>query len=98
MGAGADRARRLPAARADDGELVIAVADRGPGLGDGERDRVFEKFYRGSQARPGGMGLGLSIVKRLVEAQAGRVSVENRPGGGAVFSMRFPMAKEGAPR
>lgn len=78
-------------ARAENGEVVIAVADRGSGLQQDERDRVFEKFYRGAQARPGGMGLGLSIVKRLVEAHEGHVSAENRPGGGSVFSIRLPL-------
>lgn len=78
-------------ARADESELAITVADRGPGLKPGEPERVFEKFYRGAGAPPGGLGLGLSIAKRLVEAHEGRITAENRPGGGAVFSIRLPL-------
>lgn len=88
----------LVAARVDEDELVISVADRGPGLMHDEQDRVFEKFYRGAHASPGGMGLGLSIVKRLVEAHDGHVAAENRPGGGAVFSIRIPIRSVEVPK
>jgi two-component system sensor histidine kinase KdpD len=73
------------------GNLVIEVADRGPGMPPASIVRVFEKFYRGPNAGTGGTGLGLSLVKGFVEAQGGAVAARNRPGGGAVFSIRLPL-------
>ncbi len=72
-------------------ELLIEVADHGPGLAPEDLPRVFEKFYRAGSAKAGGTGLGLSIVKGFVEANGGRVEVANRPGGGAVFTIRLPV-------
>jgi len=73
------------------GELVIRVVDGGPGVPDD--GRIFEKFHRGETARPGGLGLGLSIVKGLVEAQNGRVRAVPRSDGmvGAQFEIRLPV-------
>jgi two-component system sensor histidine kinase KdpD len=72
--------------------LRFAVADRGPGVPMEERDRIFEPFYRTSGAVPDGgrMGLGLSIARRLAEAQGGTVRYEPRPGGGSVLSLELP--------
>jgi PAS domain S-box-containing protein len=67
----------------------IAVADRGPGIGDDIRDRVFEPFFT---ARQGGTGLGLAIVKRLLELQDGRVVLRDRPGGGTIAEVTIPRA------
>ncbi|HTH48705.1 MAG TPA: sensor histidine kinase KdpD [Candidatus Limnocylindria bacterium] len=78
-------------ARQADGELLIEVADHGPGLGAEDLSRVFEKFYRAGSARAGGTGLGLSIVKGFVEANGGTVEAANRPGGGAIFTIRLPV-------
>jgi two-component system sensor histidine kinase KdpD len=79
------------AARAGADEVVVEVADRGPGLPAGIERRVFEKFFR---ARPAesrrGIGLGLAIAKGIVEAHGGRISAGNRPGGGAVFRFTIP--------
>jgi len=75
------------------GDLVIEVADRGPGIPPAAIDRVFEKFYRGPNAGTGGTGLGLSLVKGFVEAQGGAVTAGNRPDGGAVFRLRLPLAR-----
>jgi two-component system, OmpR family, sensor histidine kinase KdpD len=72
-------------------ELVLTVADRGPGLSAESLSCVFNKFYRAPTAPVGGTGLGLAIVKGFVEAQNGRVTAENRAGGGAVFSIRLPL-------
>lgn len=74
-------------ARMEEKHLVIEVADRGPGLPPGELERVFEIFYRTRAARPGGTGLGLAIVRGFIEAQGGRVTAANRPGGGALFAI-----------
>ena len=71
--------------------LVLSVADHGVGLGPGEAKKVFEKFYRGPNARPGGAGLGLSIVQGFVKAHNGTISAENNAGGGAKFTLRLPV-------
>jgi len=71
--------------------MVISVADRGPGLPSESLAHVFEKFYRVPGAPAGGTGLGLSIVKGLVEAHGGRVEVQNRPDGGAEFTIYLPL-------
>jgi len=78
------------ATRREGDELAIDVLDSGPGIPDEDRLRVFERFYRVDKSRardPGGTGLGLSIVKHLVELHGGRVSVRNRPEGGACFTV-----------
>lgn len=73
-----------------DGNLVLTVADRGPGILPAALPRIFDKFYRAPNALTGGSGLGLTIVKGFVEANGGAVSAENRPGGGALFTVRLP--------
>ncbi|HEY3342641.1 MAG TPA: sensor histidine kinase KdpD [Anaerolineae bacterium] len=78
-------------ARVDGADLLLIVADRGPGLPPDDLERVFEKFYRAPGAAPGGTGLGLSITKGLVEAQGGTVIAENRANGGAQFTIRIPI-------
>jgi len=80
------------AARVENDFLIIQVADRGPGIPPESLSRVFEKFYRGPSAPTGGSGLGLSLVKGFVEAQGGQVTAGNRPEGGAVFTIRMPLA------
>jgi two-component system sensor histidine kinase KdpD len=77
----------------DNSNLVISVADRGAGLAPGEETKVFQKFYRGPRTRPGGLGLGLSIARQLVEAHGGQIVAQNREGGGAVFSIRLPIGE-----
>jgi two-component system sensor histidine kinase KdpD len=73
--------------------LVLTVADDGPGLPPDALPLIFDKFYRAPAAPAGGTGLGLAIVKGFVEAQGGRVNAENRPAGGALFTIRLPLAK-----
>ena len=78
-------------------EVVLSVADAGPGLSSEVAGRMFERFYRGDPARSrgtGGAGLGLSIVSAIVEAHGGTVSAANADGGGAAFEVRLPV---GAP-
>jgi two-component system sensor histidine kinase KdpD len=74
-------------------ELLITVADRGPGLPPGSLERVFDKFYRASGAPAGGSGLGLSIARGFVEAQGGRMVAANRTGGGAAFTLALPLVE-----
>jgi two-component system, OmpR family, sensor histidine kinase KdpD len=73
--------------------LVLTVADHGPGLPPEAVPMLFDKFYRAPSAPAGGTGLGLAIVKGFAEAQGGQVEAENRPGGGAVFTIRLPLVK-----
>jgi two-component system, OmpR family, sensor histidine kinase KdpD len=77
----------------DGSTLMISVADRGSGLAPGEENKIFEKFYRGPSTRPGGLGLGLSIARQLVEAHGGEIVGRNREGGGARFSIRLPIGE-----
>ena len=74
----------------DDGDAVIEVRDRGPGLPD-EKDNLFARFERGASMRNyGGLGLGLYIVQQIAEAHGGSVAAANAPEGGARFSVRLP--------
>jgi two-component system sensor histidine kinase KdpD len=77
----------------DDSMLILSVADRGPGLAPGEENKVFEKFYRGPSTRPGGLGLGLSIARQLVETHGGEIVAQNREDGGSRFSIRIPIGE-----
>lgn len=69
--------------------IEISVGDRGRGLPDGDASRLFEKFVRGSAAP--GAGLGLAVVRAIVEAHGGTVRAENQASGGAVFRIVLPM-------
>jgi signal transduction histidine kinase len=78
-------------------KVTIAVHDQGVGIPEGELQRVFERFYRGrddSPARTGGTGLGLYIVKHLVERLGGAVWADSTPGEGSVFTVQLPLSPE----
>ena len=72
---------------------VIKVHDRGPGVPEAQRERIFEPFYRlpGASEREGGVGLGLALVKSISERHGGSVRCEARPGGGASFIVELPV-------
>lgn len=77
--------------------VEIRVADRGPGIPPGEINQVFDPFYRGKRAieeQIHGTGLGLNLVKRIMEAHEGTVDVESEPGKGTEFVLRIPAAPE----
>jgi two-component system, OmpR family, sensor kinase len=76
------------AAYPDQESVVIEVRDNGPGIPDEELAYIFESFRSGPSR--GGTGMGLAIVKTIVEAHGGTVSAENVPGGGASFRLRLP--------
>jgi two-component system sensor histidine kinase KdpD len=82
------------AVHATEAELVVRVADRGPGIAEAERDKVFEKFYRGAQARlkDGGSGLGLTICRAVARAHGGRIEIHARTGGGATVEFALPVS------
>jgi two-component system sensor histidine kinase KdpD len=77
----------------ENGELIIEVADQGPGFPETELKNVFKKFFRVNENKTGGLGLGLSIVKGFVEAHRGTITVENRFVRGAKFTIRIPSEK-----
>lgn len=69
----------------------VSVADRGPGVPEIDRERIFERFWRGRSAgKSGGAGLGLAIAQEIMRAHGGRVEVGDNPGGGAMFTLAFP--------
>ena len=78
-------------ARAGDGEILVEVADQGPGIPPGEEGRIFEPFRRASSERRPGVGLGLAICRAIIQAHGGRIWVENRPRGGASFKFTLPL-------
>lgn len=71
-------------------QLMITVEDNGPGFPEEEISNVFEKFFRLRNAKTGGVGLGLSIVKGFVEAHGGTIRLTNRTEGGALFTLQIP--------
>ena len=77
--------------------LITSVADRGAGIDDLERSMIFDKFYRGQSQRyrVQGTGMGLAIVKAIVEAHSGRIEVTSQLGHGSVFSFGLPLAPQG---
>jgi two-component system phosphate regulon sensor histidine kinase PhoR len=73
--------------------VEVRVSDRGPGVPENERRRIFEPFYRGEQTRARsvpGAGLGLSLVKNTIEQHRGTIRIESSPAGGACFTVRLP--------
>jgi signal transduction histidine kinase len=81
----------------DKTQVVIHVSDTGVGIPSDEQQRVFERFYRGRQegiVHLGGSGLGLSLVKAVVDRHNGEISLESQPGKGTVFHVQLPIAEE----
>ena len=74
-----------------DGRARFTVRDTGPGVPVQERERVFERFARGSGERREGAGLGLTIVRAIAEGHGGRVELAQHPDGGAVFTIDMPV-------
>jgi two-component system sensor histidine kinase KdpD len=81
----------------DAGQVEVRVVDHGHGVAEGEQERIFDQFYRlRAESRDIGTGMGLAIVKGIVEAHGGRIWVEPTPGGGATFALRLPVARDTA--
>jgi len=84
----------LRARRDNEDGVLIEVIDTGTGIPEDEIDRIFERFYRGADARElEGFGLGLSIAKRMVDVMGGEIGVDSRVGEGSDFWVRLPAAK-----
>jgi signal transduction histidine kinase len=77
-----------------DGTILIAVRDYGLGISEPTRERLFEQFFT---TKKDGLGMGLAIVRSIVEAHGGSITAENAEGGGARFHFRLPF-KEAAPQ
>lgn len=75
--------------RADDDDLMMSVADNGPGVSDEELPRLIERFYRSRDAVAEGSGLGLTIVQRIAELHGASLELQNRPGGGLEARLRW---------
>ena len=76
--------------------LVLHVCDQGPGVEAGEREAIFERFARGSasiNSSNRGSGIGLAMVRLLMEAMGGSVQVAEAPGGGADFQLHLPLSR-----
>jgi two-component system sensor histidine kinase KdpD len=85
------------AARRQDREVLVEVRDNGPGLGEGEEEKIFDKFHRGARHnKPGGagLGLGLTICRGIIQAHGGKIWAENRAEGGAVFRFTLPLPSD----
>ena len=78
------------------GYLSIAILDQGPGIPAAEMSQIFEKFRRLANSPAGGIGLGLSLSKSIIELHKGRIRVANRRGGGAEFTIELPVSERPA--
>src|SRR5690606_33584203 len=90
-----ERWRALRRPDPESGIVLITVADRGPGVPDQDKERIFERFYQTSAGRAvhgRGVGLGLTICREIVAAHGGALWVEDRPGGGSTFCLLLPRA------
>jgi len=77
----------------EDAEVVVSIKDHGIGIPEGDRERVFERYYRGSNTSGiGGSGVGLSLVKSIVDLHKGTISLESIEGNGSRFTLRLPAA------
>lgn len=88
------------AVRRANGEVVILVRDRGPGVPADQLERIFQPFYRLADAREresGGAGLGLAIAERAVHVHGGSIGARNAPGGGLLVEIRLPATTGAAP-
>jgi signal transduction histidine kinase len=92
----AENTRVLVRLQFDEEAVFVQVQDEGPGVPEEDIPRIFDKYYRGRQATRDqqGAGLGLALVKAIVDAHEGKILVANVPGGGALFTVRLPAAGE----
>jgi len=83
----------IVSAAMSESQMMIKVSDNGEGISQQDLPRIFERFYKTDQARAsGGTGLGLAIAKHIIEAHAGKITADSRPGEGATFTITLPLA------
>jgi signal transduction histidine kinase len=85
-------------ARREGGAVLVGVIDRGAGIPPAERDRIFQRFVRGAEARRTGirgLGIGLALVKLIVDAHGGSIDLESEPGRGSTFTLKLPAREPG---
>ncbi len=83
----------IVSAAISENQMMIKVSDNGEGISQQDLPRIFERFYKTDQARAsGGTGLGLAIAKHIIEAHAGKIDADSRPGEGATFTITLPLA------
>ena len=90
--------RKIEISLALQGDLCISIRDFGIGIERKDLDKIFDRFYRSEESQKLGIkgsGIGLTLVKRIVEAHEGRVKVESQPGKGTVIYIYLPVYKEG---
>jgi signal transduction histidine kinase len=80
----------------ESGTIRVGVADRGPGVPPELARKIFDRFVRGRRGSEGGAGLGLTICREIVEAHGGQIRVDDRPGGGSVFTFEIPADRDAA--
>jgi signal transduction histidine kinase len=83
--------------RREDGRVLVSVTDQGIGIPKGEHKKIFEKFYRGEDSlvhETKGSGLGLPLVRHIMEAHGGAVEVESAPGKGSTFTLVVPVGRK----
>lgn len=93
---GADGGRVIVRLAAGGPDVVISVTDRGPGIPFEDREKIFDAFFRSPAAarrRPQGVGLGLNIVKHIMDGHGGTVDLRSEPGEGTTFTLRFPKGR-----
>jgi len=83
--------------RTEPGAVLLLVADSGMGVEPDETERIWERLYRGQRVTQKGIGLGLSLVRAIVQAHGGEATVNNRSGGGALFGVRLPLPQGDGP-
>lgn len=87
----------LQAAYSAKGPAFVEVRDRGPGVPDEEKERIFERFYQSARGSGGGgargVGLGLAICREIIEAHEGEINVKDQAGSGSIFSFSLPVAE-----
>jgi two-component system sensor kinase FixL len=91
---GDDRRITISSCKSSDDMVAIEIADSGPGIPEPMLDQLFSRFTT-TKSQGGGMGIGLSISKRIIDAHGGSLSAENRPEGGAVFRFTLPTSEQG---
>jgi signal transduction histidine kinase len=85
-------------AESDGDHVRVSVADEGPGISAEDLPRIFDRYYRGQRHEGEGLGLGLFIVRKLVEAHGGTIRAESRAGVGSTFTFTLPVVTEEAGR